>query len=112
MTDVVSSEDAAISSVPVEEISASPAASVSASSQRGSPPEERRGTLVDGEGALVGWVLKRRGADSFASGWRSLTSGSTGADEAEGLPAPEGAPRYFASDSPGRTKGSSVPPLC
>ena len=78
---------------------------VSARSQRGSPPEERRGALGVA-GNPLGCDVTARGIGSSISSCGSGNSGSAtgamGAAEATGLL------RYFASDSPGRMISSSA----
>ena len=63
----MSSDVAERSSAEEASFPGSGALSLSASSQRGSPPDERRGTLVDG-GAVNGGAWMPRGADSLTSG--------------------------------------------
>jgi hypothetical protein len=76
----------------------------SAKSQRGNPPENRRGTLPP-LGAVAGTLLAARGAISSTPVRSSRISCST-LGAAAGATA--GLLRYFANDSPGRTISSSV----
>src|SRR5207244_551460 len=72
-------------------------------SQRGNPPENRRGTLLP-LGALAGRLPAARGVISSAVFCASRVSCSTLGTDAG---ATAGLPRYFASDSPGRMISSS-----